>query len=350
MDDPRRWGLVLPGDQLQGRGVDWGTGEHWGQTDSGLIVPTANCEVAEMSQKPVGVGLFCGAGGMDLGMTSAGFHMAVASDDDLYASCTYLCNLGGPDTVIVLLDDLVVRKRRKDKKTNPDWDDGYVPGQYHAGEAYACREMFPAAGSGWISSARDHEFAGPDCRGHREPGEEGYEDWDEERLDDHNRWFCETYCGGGLDVDAEPCEVFFYGDVTKLKGSEILAALDRDEVDVVVGGPPCQGFSKANSKTEAEKRHDPRNLLVFEFVRLVLECHAKSMVMENVPQITKMLTAEGVPIIDALTRILEDGGFGGYDALRKSLLASAGVDAGAVIRGKPAKAKPEKPSIAETLF
>jgi DNA (cytosine-5)-methyltransferase 1 len=56
---------------------------------------------------------------------------------------------------------------------------------------------------------------------------------------------------------------------------------DRD-IDVVFGGPPCQGFSLIG------KRHldDPRNSLVFHFLRLVLELKPKYFVMENVPGIT----------------------------------------------------------------
>ena len=52
---------------------------------------------------------------------------------------------------------------------------------------------------------------------------------------------------------------------------------DRD-IDVVFGGPPCQGFSTMG------KRHldDPRNSLVFDFMRLVVELNPKIFVMENV--------------------------------------------------------------------
>lgn len=42
---------------------------------------------------------------------------------------------------------------------------------------------------------------------------------------------------------------------------------------------------------------DPRNSLVFEFRRLVLEVSPKTFVMENVPGLLSMVTAEGVPVI-----------------------------------------------------
>ena len=48
------------------------------------------------------------------------------------------------------------------------------------------------------------------------------------------------------------------------------------------------------------------------------------MVMENVPGIINMVTPQGVPVVDALTRILEDGGFGGADAFMNSIEAQTG--------------------------
>ncbi len=56
---------------------------------------------------------------------------------------------------------------------------------------------------------------------------------------------------------------------------------DRD-IDVVFGGPPCQGFSLIGKRA----LDDPRNSLVFHFLRLVLELNPKYFVMENVRGIT----------------------------------------------------------------
>lgn len=52
------------------------------------------------------------------------------------------------------------------------------------------------------------------------------------------------------------------------------------DIDVIIGGPPCQGFSAANRyKTEGE---DPRNKLFFEFVKFVDLARPKAIVIENV--------------------------------------------------------------------
>ena len=55
---------------------------------------------------------------------------------------------------------------------------------------------------------------------------------------------------------------------------------DLHDVDVIIGGPPCQGFSSANRyKTEGQ---DPRNRLFFEFVKFVDLAKPKAIVIENV--------------------------------------------------------------------
>ena len=51
-------------------------------------------------------------------------------------------------------------------------------------------------------------------------------------------------------------------------------------IDVIIGGPPCQGFSSANRyKTEEA---DPRNRLFFEFIKFVDMANPKAVVIENV--------------------------------------------------------------------
>lgn len=60
------------------------------------------------------------------------------------------------------------------------------------------------------------------------------------------------------------------------------AGLGNEEIDVVFGGPPCQGFSLIGHRS----LDDPRNKLVLEFVRLVSELDAKAFVFENVKGLT----------------------------------------------------------------
>ncbi|MBI5940102.1 MAG: DNA cytosine methyltransferase [Caulobacterales bacterium] len=115
----------------------------------------------------------------------------------------------------------------------------------------------------------------------------------------------------------------FIGDVRKLTGQRILDAIGmkRGELDCVAGGPPCQGFSNSGKRDVM----DPRNSLVFDYARLIIELNPKTMIMENVPGILTMVTPEGIPVVDAFARILEDGGFSGIDALKKSIAAQTGA-------------------------
>ena len=69
--------------------------------------------------------------------------------------------------------------------------------------------------------------------------------------------------------------------VVETTGEEIRysSAIGDTEIDVVFGGPPCQGFSIIGKRI----LEDPRNSLAFHFVRLVLELKPKFFVIENVP-------------------------------------------------------------------
>jgi DNA (cytosine-5)-methyltransferase 1 len=61
--------------------------------------------------------------------------------------------------------------------------------------------------------------------------------------------------------------------------------IDPGSVDVIIGGPPCQGFSLARG---FRFLNDPRNHLYKEFVRLVSRMNPRWVVMENVPGITNI--------------------------------------------------------------
>jgi DNA (cytosine-5)-methyltransferase 1 len=76
---------------------------------------------------------------------------------------------------------------------------------------------------------------------------------------------------------------FIRGDVRKLRGADLVAAAGVVP-DLVIGGPPCQGFSTLGDKLSG----DPRNLLFEEFARLVDEVRPLGVVIENVRALTTM--------------------------------------------------------------
>jgi DNA (cytosine-5)-methyltransferase 1 len=72
--------------------------------------------------------------------------------------------------------------------------------------------------------------------------------------------------------------------VVGLEGTEIrrLAHLQEQQVDVIFGGAPCQGFSLIGQRA----LDDPRNVLVREFVRIVRELSPRYFMFENVKGLT----------------------------------------------------------------
>jgi DNA (cytosine-5)-methyltransferase 1 len=80
----------------------------------------------------------------------------------------------------------------------------------------------------------------------------------------------------------------FYGDIIELLDNELYPI---PKADVVIGGPPCQGFSLLNRNRHAE---DPRRRLWVQFLRVVELSQAPVVVMENVPQLLSSLEYEEI--------------------------------------------------------
>jgi len=80
-------------------------------------------------------------------------------------------------------------------------------------------------------------------------------------------------------------------DIRKITNEEIERY--RGKIDVIVGGPPCQGFSTIGKRLVK----DPRNELVFEFIRFVDVIKPKVFLMENV---RGLLSSDGGKIKKAI--------------------------------------------------
>src|SRR5262245_25765746 len=127
-----------------------------------------------------------------------------------------------------------------------------------------------------------------------------------------------------VDVDAEARETllrnlpeltYLVKDIHELSGNEIRqrAGLGADDqVHVLVGGPPCQGFSWLGKRM----LEDERNVHLLDFLRLVRELRPLAALMENVPLI--ITSHEGAVITE-----LSDGlAASGYALCADILLAS----------------------------
>jgi DNA (cytosine-5)-methyltransferase 1 len=81
----------------------------------------------------------------------------------------------------------------------------------------------------------------------------------------------------------------FEGNIRRFLRDEQEGVPTRDElieagIDLVYGGPPCQGYSQIGPR----KLDDPRNSLYVEFVRVVRELQPDMFIMENVPNMVAM--------------------------------------------------------------
>lgn len=90
------------------------------------------------------------------------------------------------------------------------------------------------------------------------------------------------------------CQGFYFGDIRKTSGREILALAGVERVNVIFGGPPCQGLSRSNAKSCIE---DPRNANLWEFMRIVEELKPNAFIIENVPP---LITIANGALIEAL--------------------------------------------------
>lgn len=247
--------------------------EGWSQLGSGLLIPD---EYAVKSRRPTGIDLFSGCGGFSCGVIQAGFEVLAGLDNDPMSMLTYLFNLGSyPCKIHFISPEDEVKAENAIKR--------------HMIRTENSLDVVKTSGGGWIS---------------------------------HH-------------PELSPVRHFFLGDVRKITGKEILADLGKEvgEIDCVFGSPPCQGFSSAGKRDVM----DPRNSLVFEFARLIVEIKPKTIIFENVPGMVSMVTPEGLSIIDAFCRVLEDGDFGTFDSLKRVLLSSAGCGVALRSKGKSKK-------------
>lgn len=82
--------------------------------------------------------------------------------------------------------------------------------------------------------------------------------------------------------------------------------LEREELTAIIGGPPCQGFSR-NIPAEYRYLEDPRNQLYKTFLEFVKEFRPLYVVMENVPEILKSYKGT---VREEITIKLEQMGYG----------------------------------------
>lgn len=116
---------------------------------------------------------------------------------------------------------------------------------------------------------------------------------------------------GGIDFNSDATNTFQNNfknakvhciDITTIKDSQILD--EYKGVDVIIGGPPCQGFSSANRWQK--EMDDPRNKLFYQYIRFVTLLRPKALLIENVRGI---LTRDNGYAKDRILKLLDNLGY-----------------------------------------
>ena len=125
----------------------------------------------------------------------------------------------------------------------------------------------------------------------------------------------------GIDNDSKALETFeanhngaksICGDITSIGYQDIKKVVGDQQIDVIIGGPPCQGFSLSGPRNF----NDPRNKLYLSYIRLVEEIRPRAFVIENVPGLVGLFKGEVKDsIIERLTAL-------GYNVKYKILCAA----------------------------
>ena len=99
---------------------------------------------------------------------------------------------------------------------------------------------------------------------------------------------------------------FIQLDLSKTENKlQVIDELKRAEIDLLAGGPPCQGFSTLGKREEKDKR----NKLVDTYLEIALALQPKMLIMENVPAIQSMRHESGMRYPDYAKSLLESNGY-----------------------------------------
>ncbi len=120
----------------------------------------------------------------------------------------------------------------------------------------------------------------------------------------------------GIDIEKKYISTFvqnfgedkaFNIDITSITPNEVMDSvqIDKRELDLLAGGPPCQGFSKCVPR-KYRYSGDPNNLLIQKFVQYCLTIKPRMILMENVAE---MKNGFGQSYTDEIIIRLTEGGY-----------------------------------------
>ncbi|MDR0618650.1 MAG: DNA cytosine methyltransferase [Bacteroidales bacterium] len=227
---------------------------------SGLILPKS-------TRKPRAFDFFAGCGGFSLGFIQAGYEVVGMNEIAFDPILTYCVNLSKQPLSIY-------------------FDDGKRKNEF---DTYLKKVIFP--------KEQKHEYFKQCDIFHKSqilefptlPG---------------TGWILSQELSGNV---YPPVKNIFIADIKNLTGEFVLGkiGMKRGELDCVMGGPPCQGYSRIGK----QDINDPRNELIFEYARMIVELNPRTFVMEEVPDIVNFRTPRGTFVLEEFGMILDEGGY-----------------------------------------
>ena len=98
-----------------------------------------------------------------------------------------------------------------------------------------------------------------------------------ERINNQNEW--NNFCSNETNILEQASKKLVVKELKAvLDNKELISQLKTEDIDLVVGGPPCQGFSLAGRRNPEDKR----NQLPWQFLEFIKKIHPKAVIIENV--------------------------------------------------------------------
>ena len=119
-----------------------------------------------------------------------------------------------------------------------------------------------------------------------------------------------------VEIDAWACDTLRYNhsemtviqsDIRNFNTLSSVKEICLSKPDIIIGGPPCQGFSIAGPAQKDP--NDPRNTLFIDFAQWISFLEPKAFVMENVKGLLSRKNSEGVKVIDIIKKTFEELGY-----------------------------------------
>lgn len=133
--------------------------------------------------------------------------------------------------------------------------------------------------------------------------------WQPVAANEKDQWAADTYRRNHPAVD------LIQSDIRDISSDE-LARRFHGRIDLVAGGPPCQGFSVSGKRQYGHVKE--QNSLVEEFMRVVCAVRPTFVLLENVSGFKSGMMRQGHPVMDYVVRTLNSAG---YDVRARMLQA-----------------------------